>query len=109
MKNTLNLSDSLKNRLEAIKNESKAARLLLLLNERGTSMSLPVNFIHLRKSGFISFMPFNRRQEINEAGKKGNILGIKESRKKIKKGLEELNNREWISKSEFETINSIIE
>jgi len=48
-------------------------------------------------------------EEISEAGKKVNILGIKESRKRIKKGLEELNNREWVSKSEFETINSIIE
>lgn len=69
MKNYLNLSDSFKNRLETIKNESKAARLLLLLSERGTCLKLPVNFVHLRKSGLISFMPSNRRQEINEAGK----------------------------------------
>jgi len=69
MKNYLELSESLKMRLEQIKNESKAARLLLLLNERGTCLKLPVNFVHLRKSGLISFMPCNRAQEINEAGK----------------------------------------
>jgi hypothetical protein len=69
MKNKIKISDSLIDRLSAIKNDSKAARLLLLLNERGTTLRLPANYVHLRKSGFISYMPANRAQEVNESGK----------------------------------------
>lgn len=69
MKNRIEISDSLKDRLKAIKNDSKAARLLLLLNERGTSLKVPANYLHLRNSGFISYMPSNRPQEVNEHGK----------------------------------------
>jgi hypothetical protein len=42
-------------------------------------------------------------KEIGDAGVKANILRTKESRERIKKGLEGLKNEGWISESEFQT------
>jgi hypothetical protein len=41
-------------------------------------------------------------KEIHDAGIESNILRTKESKRRLKKGLEELKDEEWISESEFE-------
>ena len=47
-------------------------------------------------------------KEISDAGVKANILRTKESRKRIKIGLERLRNEGWISESEFQTFSELL-
>jgi hypothetical protein len=47
-------------------------------------------------------------KEVTEAGIQNSVLRIKESRIGIKRGLEELKNEEWISRSDFQTLGKLL-
>ncbi len=89
--------------LTRLKGVFGAAKVKSLLQNRSKSITNLLNQL-------VTLVQHNPvfEKEIIDAGSRANVLRTKESKGKVKEGLEQLRNEEWLSENEFQTFNEAL-